>query len=212
LRRVNVQCLQTLLLPGTELRAMAGRLGLRAGARPPYGVTRTDAMTADDFRRLEAFLDRHPRLRSDTPTTRFVGRRLPDLFPERVELDAAGPALRRSAPLPGVTSRRALVIRGSDLFGRRDRLAALVRRAVREEPDILWQFVLAPTQEEPLDLLDGLVAELRRRPDHLLDRYAVTALHGLRAARRVLVLLSARRRWDPAWVRSAEALLARAFF
>ncbi|NLE40919.1 MAG: hypothetical protein GX615_03690, partial [Lentisphaerae bacterium] len=63
-----------------------------------------------------------------------------------------------------------MVFSGADLFKQREVIARTLRRCVRDEPHILWQFVLAPEGDEPLDLLDDLVAELRRLPGHWLDR------------------------------------------
>jgi hypothetical protein len=77
---------------------------------------------------------------------------------------------------------------------------------------MLWQFVLEPAGEEPLDLFDTLIAVVRRQPPHLLDRYAAAALRGLVASRRILVHLPARRRLDPAWVTAVDDVLASAFF
>jgi hypothetical protein len=76
---------------------------------------------------------------------------------------------------------------------------------------MLWQFVVAPRAEEPLDLLDALVGAIRRAPPHIADRYASARTAGLLVSRRVFVRLP-RRRIDPSWVRAAEALLAAAFF
>jgi radical SAM superfamily enzyme YgiQ (UPF0313 family) len=207
---VRVQCLQTLLLPGTDLRRERRRWRLRAASRPPYGVTRSDRMTAEDLARLERGILNDPRLRGDCPTCRFVGRALPDLFPERIRLDVVGPHPR--CMLPGTAHRRALLFRGRDLFAARGGILAWVRRAMRDEPDVLWQFVLCPEAEEPLDLLDALVAEIRRAPRHVLDRYAVTAGAGLLASRRVLVWLRARGRYRRGWIAAAERCLRDAFY
>ncbi len=208
LRRVNVQCMQTLLLPGTTLRRERKRWGITADPLPPYGVRGTTAMTEDDLRAVEAALAVNPRLRSDATATRFVGRRLPDIFQEEVILDlAAGlPAL-----CPGRTARRAVRLRGADLFAQRRAIAAFITRTVRAEPDNLWQFVLEPRREEPLDLLDALLAALRAAPPHLLDRYAAAALSGRRAARRIFIRLDGRR-FDPAWVAAAEGVLRAACY
>jgi uncharacterized protein YdeI (YjbR/CyaY-like superfamily) len=101
-------------------------------------------------------------------------------------------------------------LRGADLFAQRDEIAAFIDRAVRAEPDGLWQFVLEPRQEEPLDLLDALLAALRAAPAHLLDRYAAAALSGRLAARRLFIRLAGRR-FDPGWVKAAECALRAAW-
>jgi hypothetical protein len=210
IRGVNVQCLQTLLLPGTELRARRRTWRLAAGVLPPYPVTSTSTLTASDFHAIEDMIAAHPRLRSDISTTRFVGRKLPDLFDETLTLEAA--EVGRLINAPGTRNRRALLLGGKDLFGYRQDLAAFLSRAVKAEPDTLFQFVIAPEREEPLDLVDSLIATLRRCPPHLLDRYAAAANRNLMVARRILIRLPGGRRFDPAWIQEAESLLAGAFF
>jgi radical SAM superfamily enzyme YgiQ (UPF0313 family) len=207
--RANVQCLQTLLLPGTELRDCRARWRLRSEARPPYAVTATGTMSPDDFRAVERLLQRTPRLRSDVPTTRFVGARLPDLFPEQhrlaVPLDLGG------AAVPGTGIRRAFLLEGPDLFARRAALTAFLRRVIRREPDSLFQFVLAPRHEEPLDLLERLANEIRAAPPHLLDRTAAVALAGKSASRRLLILARPEAKLAADWQAAAEAALSQWF-
>jgi radical SAM superfamily enzyme YgiQ (UPF0313 family) len=209
-RGVNVQCLQTLLLPGTELRARHGAWQIKSGKIPPYAVTSTRTLSPDDFRTIEEMIARHPRLRSDIATGRFVGRQLPDLFPEAIAVEAG--SLTAATMPPGSGNRRAVMIRGANLFDSREALAGFIRRAIHAEPDTLFQFVLQPENEEPLDLLDTLIATLRRCPSHLLDRYASAAIANKMAARRILVRLPPAPRFDPDWIREAEELLAAAFF
>jgi hypothetical protein len=209
-RRVKVQCMQTLLLPGTELRRRARGWKLEAERLPPYGVVSTASLPREEIRGIEAFIAATPGLPADTPTARFAGWSLPDLFAERCRLD------RRGAPWPGavagVQNRRALLFRGADLFGAREAIRAAIRGAIRQEPDILWQFVLAPRAEEPLDLLDALAAEIQAQPRHLLDRYGGLPLSGRLAARRLLVLLQRGRSYARAWVAAAERLLRSYFY
>jgi radical SAM superfamily enzyme YgiQ (UPF0313 family) len=54
----NVQCLQTLLLPGTDLRAERKRWEMEADDRPPYGVKSTSALSPGDILALEEFMHR----------------------------------------------------------------------------------------------------------------------------------------------------------
>lgn len=212
LKKVRIQCLQTLLLPGTDLRAAAGRWKLRAAKRPPYGVWSTPSLSLEDARSIEERLAATPALAPDAPALRFVGRELPDLFREKVRLAAESLPRVWREPVSGRQNRRAIILRGQDLFQRRAQICALVRAAVRHEPDILWQFVLAPEREEPLDLLDMLIAELRREPQHWLDRGGAPAILGKLAARRVFILLSRRRRYELEWMTAAEELLRRCFY
>lgn len=210
LRGVDVQCLQTLLLPGTELRERRREWGITADPRPPYGVRMTSTLSAADMARVEAWIERDPRLRSDVRTRRHVGRVLPDLFPERVAVDSG--KWRHGDVIPGRDNRRAVVLAGEGLFARRHRLADVIGAAIRQDRDTLWQFVLEPRDEEPLDLFDALIAAIRKHPAHLLDRYAAAALHGLVASRRLFVRLPSGRRFGRGWVAAVESLLADAFF
>ena len=210
LKGVNVQCLQTLLLPGTELRTRRRTWRLAAGVLPPYPVTSTSTLAASDFHTIEDMIAADPRLRSDISTTRFVGRNLPDLFAETLAIESS--ELGRLTIPPGTQNRRALMIGDRDLFGCREALGAFISRSVNAEPDTLFQFVLIPEQEEPLDLLDTLIATLRRSPPHLLDRYAAAVTRNQMAARRIMISLPSGRRFDPAWIEEAESLLAGAFF
>ena len=210
LKGANVQCMQTLLLPGTDLRAQAGRWRIRADPKPPYGVLSTRTLPVSRMRRIEDDIASHPSLSSDTPTTRFVGRTLPGLFAERIEFVVDG--TRELAPIAGRTNRRAVLFRGSDIFGAREAIAAAIRRAARENPHVLWQFVLVPRGEEPLDLLDYLVRELCALDPMVLDRHGGAAVHGKRASRRLFILLPSARRFDAAWRNAAEEVLGEAFF
>ena len=206
---VRVQCMQTLLLPGTSLREHGSRWRVKAGARPPYGVTSTATLSEAEMRGIEEFIGESRDLPSDVPTSRFVGWRLPDLFPER--LPVAANAIAPAMPIPGRTARRVLIVGGRDLFARSAAIVGLVKRAMREEPDALWQFVMAPETEEPLDLLDRLVAAIREGPAHILDRYSGSALTRRIASRRVFIQLRRGNRYDPSWEAAAEDLLRRHF-
>ena len=202
------QFLPTLLLPGTELRDRARELGLRAQRLPPYRVQATDKLSA---RRLAAVEDwANARLGGfDSPTQRFVGARLPDLFPGRIRIDDA----RKSPPdtRQGWKNRQAVIFAGENLFARREALADFIRGCVRAEPHILWQFVLEPQEEEPLDLFDTLVATIRKLHGHWLDRLVSPPGQRQLCARRLFVKLPRGRRFDPAWVDDAEDLLRKHF-
>ena len=228
-RRINVQCLQTLLLPGTDLRARRNELALVAADEPPYAVASTAALRAEDIRAAEQLARRTLRMQMDCPTQRFVGRQLPDLFPEQVvveinALDAARRSLalhssepgkkrwRASVPRAGAANRRALVIRGARLFERREEIARLIREAVTLEPYILWQFVLEPEREEPLDLLDYLSDTIRQAGTHVVDRFLDMHSPGKRASRRLMVRLRPGHRYARDWSAAAEAGLRDCFF
>ena len=206
------QFLPTLLLPGTELRDRARELKLRAQPLPPYRVQSTDRLSARQLAAVEALAEE--RLGGfDTPTRRFVGPRLPDLFADKQVVDFSRIAPGGTLPLPttGAANRRHLVFRHDHLFARRFEIAAVIRAAARREPDILWQFVLKPAAEEPLDLLEFLLATIRRLPPHWLDRLLSPAGTRRLAARRLFVQLPRKHTFDPEWIQEAEELLAAAF-
>ena len=205
----NVQCLQTLLIPGSDLRGETARWGMAADMRPPYGVRATSALPEDGMRQIEAELIARPDLPSDTPTRQFVGRKLPDLFPAMHEVPAA--ELRPRLPIPGTANRRAIIFTGTELFRQANAIARFVRRAIRSDADALWQFVLQPEWEEPLDVLDAMIDAVRESPLNQLDRYGAAELTDRIASRRVFVQLQQGKSYDPAWIDGVEDALRNAF-
>jgi radical SAM superfamily enzyme YgiQ (UPF0313 family) len=193
LRGIRVQCLQTLLLPGTELRRDRKRYGLRALDRPPYQVQSTTSLSADELRHAETMVQRKLGIVADCPTKRFVGRTLPDLF-------------------QCSENRRTMYFKGRNLFARRQDILSRIRQAVATEPNILWQFVLEPQAEEPLDLLDLLIAGLNKFPPLVSDRFLDMHSPGKRASRRVMIRLRPGGRYDSSWQEAAEQLLRKNFF
>ena len=207
----NVQCLQTLLLPGTELRDTGRKWRLKSEPRPPYAVTGTGTMTGEDFRAVEAMISRHPRLRSDVPTPRFAGKKL-ELFRDRIRVelnDLTSNIPDHSQPLD---NRRAYLFSGADLFRHHKAIGRMIQTLIKHEPDALFQFVLCPKQEEPLDLLDYLIGVIRRQPTHLVDRYASVALDNKITSRRLMIQLPRTRKFARAWILEAESLLQSVFF
>jgi radical SAM superfamily enzyme YgiQ (UPF0313 family) len=204
----NVQCLQTLLLPGTNLRTERRRWRMQADERPPYGVRSTSTLSQDDIHAIEEFMHRKSPL--DCMTEKFVATTLPDLFRERITLDLT--KQQWADKIPGVTSRRALIFKAPSLFAHRKKLTAMVRKAISSEPNILWQFVLQPEQEEPLDLFDDMIAEIRKRPPLWTDRFASVAGWDRIASRRVFVLLKPFGRCSRSWIEATEALLEDHFY
>ena len=204
----QLQFLHTLLLPGTVLRDQRRRFGITAQSHPPYRVLRTNSMTGDDLLRAEMLAEKTTGYRLDNPTRRFVGFVLPDLFRERVVIPVDAPP----RTIPGCENRRAVVIKGSDLFASLLRLAHILRSAIQQKPDVLWQFVLCPRHEEPLDLFDCLISVLDEAPPHFLDRLAVRADKGNQAGRRILVQLSRCGRYSRSWIHAVESLLSSKFY
>ena len=204
----HVQCLQTLLLPGTDLRAERRRWDLEADDRPPYGVHATSTLSQEDIKAIEEFM--HKKSSLDCMTEKFVGTTLPDLFHEQIALDLTkGPF---SDKIPGVTSRRAILFRAPSLFAHRKQMIAVIRKAIASEPNMLWQFVLHPEQEEPLDVLDDLIAEVRQWPLLWTDRFASVAGWDRLASRRIFVLLKPSGAYSESWAKAAEALLEEHFY
>lgn len=208
---INMQCLQTLLLPGTELRERRRELALAASDAPPYAVQSTGALRAEDIRAAERLVRKTLGMQMDCPTRRFVARELPDLFaeqvPARVSVSGASPSR-----VLGKSNRRALIIRGARLFERREGIARLIREALRQEPHILWQFVLEPEAEEPLDLLDQLAGIIHAHAPHVLDRFIAMHSPDKRTSRRLMIRLRADRRYDRGWQDAAEEVLRARFF
>ena len=191
---ISIQCMQTLLLPGTDLREQAEQYGLQAMPLSPYGVVSTSMMPEDDMRRIEALLHDSEDLPADPVTACFTGYRLNGLFKERAGLN-----------------RRALTFRGSDLNARRKEICRAIEQAVTDEPDMLWQFVLCPEREEPIGLLEAMSKAIKKQPLHLLDRYASAELFGQIASRRIFVRLKKGRKYDAVWRGQVEELLGRHF-
>lgn len=210
LKGARVQCLQTLLLPGTDIRRMRTRWHLKAPNLPPYAVTATPLLTPGRMAQTLAFIRNRIGLAADCPTKKFVGRLLPDMFPEQIHWYLPGGRLAQHAADRQV--RRAWIFHGDELYACRQELVRLVDTAVDREPHILWQFVLVPDIEEPLDLLDCLITELRKIPAHLNDRWIALDTSGRMTARRILIWLQPGRRYDPAWVQAADEVLRTAFY
>lgn len=181
---------------------------MQADERPPYGVRSTSTLSPEDIRTIEEIMHRKSPL--DCMTEKFVATTLPDLFRERITLDLT----KEQWPdrIPGVTSRRALIFKAPSLFAHRKRLTAMVRKAISSEPNMLWQFVLQPEHEEPLDLFDEMIAEIRNRPPLWTDRFASVAGWDRIASRRVFVLLKPSGRYSRSWIEATEALLEDHFY
>ncbi len=91
-------------------------------------------------------------------------------------------------------------------------IIAAIRRAILSEPHMLWQFVLSPEGEEPLDLLTEMTAEIRRHSSDWIDRFAHGAGWDRIASRRIFILLKRPLPYSPSWIRAAETLLEDHFY
>ncbi len=194
-RGVRMQCLQTLLLPGTELRARGKELTLTAADKPPYPVQSTASLSASDIRHAEQMARETLGVQMDCPMPYFVGRQFPGLFSER-----------------NSANRRAMIFRGKDLYGLREAIAYRIKDVLRNEPHILWQFVIEPDYEEPLDLLEYFIATIQEHEPLVLDRFLDMHSPGKKAARRLMIQLRPGKRYGRDWQAAAEELLRTAFF
>jgi len=208
LKGTYIQCMQTLLLPGTELREMKDKWKIKADNRPPYAVQSSSTLSHGDICHIEEFLNK--KHAGESMTRRFVGYRLPDLFNERIQISqesSSGGVITK-----GRKSKRALIFLGVNLYRQRDKIMKTIRDAISGEPHMLWQFVIRPEEEEPLDLLNEMIREIRKFPTHWLDRFAHASCWERLAARRVFVHLIKNRLYSHEWLQACESLLEDHFY
>lgn len=199
---IHPQFLPTLLLPGTELRDRAKELGLRAQPLPPYRVLATDTLTTKQLARVEQTASEMLG-GFDSPTPRFVGKRLAGLFNARRVTEG-----RKDER----TEAKNRVTRYFDFsYERLPQIIETIKAAVKREPHILWQFVLNVREEFPLDMLDEMVAVLRGLPSHWLDRLVSPLGQQKRVARRLFIRLAPDAMIDASWKDAAEQLLSESF-
>jgi len=208
-KNAHVQFLHTLLIPGTELRSRRKEYGLDGQSRPPYRVTATRLLSSADMSYAEELAMRYTDRLMDSPAVRFAGRGLPDLFDEQVIVNISHQIHGR---IEGKSNRRALIIKGAGLYGRRFLVLGTIRQAIKIEPHTLWQFVLEPDEEEPLDLFDAMIEEIDRFPAHFLDNMTVVPGGYRRVARRIFVRLKAGRRYRKAWIAAVDDMLRKKFY
>jgi len=208
-KKANVQFLHTLLIPGTALRLKRKEYGLVSLETPPYRVTSTRSLSSENMSYAEGLAEKYTGRLMDSPALRFAGRKLPDLYDEKVRID-----LSRAVPLtiPGKHSRRAIIMKGPELYARKSLVCRIVRQAIRTEPHTLWQFVVEPAGEEPLNLFDAIVSEIDRFPRHLLDNMTVRPEGYRRVARRIFVKLSPQGKYGRNWVAAVDSFLRSRFY
>lgn len=195
---IHPQFLPTLLLPGTELRDRAKELGLRAQPLPPYRVLATDRLSSKQLATVEQTASEMLG-GFDSPTPRFVGKRLAGLFMTEGQKD------KRTEEKNRVTLYFVFSYEGLP------QMIETIKAAVNSEPHILWQFVLKINEEIPLDIVDALVAMIRDLPGHWLDRLVSPLGANKRVARRLLIKLAPQAMIDASWQEAAEDLLREAF-
>jgi radical SAM superfamily enzyme YgiQ (UPF0313 family) len=216
---IHPQFLPTLLLPGTELRDRAKELGLRAQKLPPYRVLSTDRLTSKQLAEIEQAAT-ETLGGFDSPTPRFVGKRLEGLFNPRGKTQGtkgSGFHLRKYDSGGQVrvqedncrNNRTALFFDFS--YETFSEIIEAIKKGVAREPHILWQFVVTINEEIPLDFIENLIAVIRRLPAHWLDRLVSPLDHPKRVARRLFIKLSPAASISASWKTEAEAMLRNAF-
>jgi hypothetical protein len=88
----------------------------------------------------------------------------------------------------------------------------VVSQAITIEPNMLWQFVIRPEEEEPLDLLKDMIKEIRKFPTHWLDHFAHASCWERLAGRRVFVHLKRNCSYSHEWIQACETLLEDHFY
>jgi hypothetical protein len=199
---IHPQFLPTLLLPGTELRDRAKELGLRAQKLPPYRVLSTDRLTSKQLAKIEQ--EAAEILGGfDSPTTRFVGKRLEGLF---------NPRGKTQGRKDGRTEEQNRVTLYFDFtYDKFPEIVGAIKEAVAREPHILWQFVVTIDEEIPLDFIENLIIVIRRLPAHWLDRLISPLDHPKLVARRLFIKLSPAASISASWKTETEAMLINAF-
>lgn len=203
-----VQCLQTLLLPGTRLRRERRRWRICSTPFPPYGVRSTDSLSWEEIRWIEERI--HEISPADCMTNNFVGYSISDLFEEKIVFDLD--RMTEVRPIAGSSSRRAVLLRGGNLFAARKLILKIVREAISTEPHILWQFVLNPSEEIPLDLLEEMTAGIHDFPTQWVDRFASVAAWNRIASRRIFILLKRGCHYATSWMEAARSFLSDHFY
>ena len=135
----------------------------------------------------------------DSPTPRFVGKRLAGLFMTEGQKDKRTEEKNRAT------------LYFDFAYEQLPRIIETIKTAVKSEPHILWQFVLKINEEIPLDIVDALVAVIRALPGHWLDRLVSPLGANKRVARRLLIKLAPQATINASWQDEAEFLLREAF-
>jgi radical SAM superfamily enzyme YgiQ (UPF0313 family) len=183
------------VLPGTEMRADARKLGLIFDPAPPYYLRHSPWMEAMDL--AEALRDAEKRLGrrfTERPrpllAEREQGSTAPDVF--SVDLDAPAAADLAAAAVPG-SSHAALWLEGRDLHGAREIARRAIEVRLGVDPHAVLDVVLCPRTPFPLDLVDFLREILDRAPSSYLARSLAWRCEN--AQRRLTVVL--RREFEP---------------
>jgi radical SAM superfamily enzyme YgiQ (UPF0313 family) len=195
---IHPQFLPTLLLPGTELRDRAKELGLRAQPLPPYRVLATDRLTSAQLARIEQ--EATEVLGGfDSPTPRFVGKRLEGLFNTR--------SVKKGRKDGRAEGRNRNTLYFDFSYETFPQIIKTIRDAVAKEPHILWQFAVTLDEEIPLDFVEKLATVVHSLPSHWLDRLISPLDQKKTVARRLFFRIAPHAVVDAAWQSATESLL-----
>ncbi len=205
----EVQFLHALLLPGTEIRRQAGEYGMAAMPVPPYKVVSTVTMSQKDMMQADIEYQSATGLYPDAEESLLVTRSLRRFYNDRQCID-----LDSTHPCELLTDRsiyRALIFKSADFWAGREKLFAIIESACRQEPHSMWQFILSTDKEFPLDLIDVVVASIKKLDDVVADRMAAAGDSDRTVSRRIFLLLEKKSSIPKQWVDEAEHLLMSAF-
>lgn len=204
----DVQVFNLAVLPGTAFRQEAEQLGLRFQPRPPYYVTRTQALQAEDLFALMQEAQDIFEVDFDAPPPPVLDD-LPADAICRVDLD-----LGEEFRPPSVERRRqafTLWVRSRDLEANNRRIAAMVAHLMEENPFTTLQLIREPTADADWrDLnpaaFDPIVRACRSNPTYL-DKFYALQPGEPRGAKRIVLLLPGdlRGRMPPDWFEEMAA-------
>lgn len=195
----DAQVFHLSVLPGTELRARSGEMGVSWMEKPPYYVLEAPGMGFGEMRRIREAVAEMFGFDLD------IGHR-PVLFDgwdgtEEYDLDAEGAPDPASLPDPPSFRHGSLRLASEDLWARRSLVEAHVRRRRAADPFCVLDVVLEPRAPFPLDLLDRVRA-LEERADY---SSRVASMHGTDGSIRPSILLRSIEGFPPGWLREAAA-------
>lgn len=153
------------LLPGTRLRRLRDRWGIRAMDRPPYWALRTNRMRPEDFAAALEILERRLGIDYFAPIPPLGGGAGPGL---RSLVDLRGGALDGPLPEPATLARSVLLL--LDAAAADDvRLRSWAGRAMAESPHTCWRLLHAGSESWPAERWRRLRG-LFYFPGHFLNR------------------------------------------
>jgi radical SAM superfamily enzyme YgiQ (UPF0313 family) len=200
----TVQVFNLSVLPGTALRHEAQSLGLRYQPWPPYYVLSTPTLRLEDMYLLMEEAQEALGIEFDPfppPVLEFPEEHDGLIRVAAIDLDAP------PCELPPATARTqafTLWFRAADFDAQRREAAALVRRAIEDNPHTTLQVILEPTDlPERLShrALEAIQAACYPSTNYL-DRFYTLHPNPLLRAKRVIVLLRKKRPGavNPSWV------------